>query len=155
MGSSSDSTWCSPRSINPSHKSHSASDEYPTMLHFVTEVCTHPPFLLTQLKILMHWYAGKGEFPLQYNNGDTTIFIPLLNEVEGDILVSPRPAVQLSGRLSVCGQNRVRSVPSLILARSISYLHILSSNFRRCVAFNFFLFCKMEKFEVLANSLNL
>ena len=37
-------------------------------------------------------------------------------------------------RLSVCGQNRVRSVSSTILIGSISYLHILSSNFRRCVA---------------------
>ena len=37
-------------------------------------------------------------------------------------------------RLSVCGQNRVRSVSSTILIGSISYLHIISSNFRRCVA---------------------
>ena len=39
-------------------------------------------------------------------------------------------------RLSVCGQNGVRSVSSTILIGSISYLHILSSNFRRCVACN-------------------
>ena len=39
-------------------------------------------------------------------------------------------------RLSVCGQNCVRSVSSTILIGSISYLHILSSNFRRCVACN-------------------
>ena len=39
-------------------------------------------------------------------------------------------------RLSVCGQNRVRSVSSTILVGSISYLHILSSNLRRCVACN-------------------
>ena len=38
--------------------------------------------------------------------------------------------------LSVCGQNRVRSVSSTILIGSISYLHILSSNFRMCVACN-------------------
>ena len=37
-------------------------------------------------------------------------------------------------RLSVCGQNCVRSVSSTILVRSILYLQILSSNFRRCVA---------------------
>ena len=37
-------------------------------------------------------------------------------------------------RLSVCGQNHVRSVSSTILIGSISYLHFLSSNFRRCVA---------------------
>ena len=39
----------------------------------------------------------------------------------------------LSVCLSVCGQNHVRSVSSTILVRSISYLHNLSSNFRRCV----------------------
>ena len=39
-------------------------------------------------------------------------------------------------RLSVCGQNRVRSVSSTILVGFISYLHILSSNFRRCVVCN-------------------
>ena len=36
-------------------------------------------------------------------------------------------------RLSVCGQNRVRSVSSTILIGSISYLHIFSSNLRRCL----------------------
>ena len=46
----------------------------------------------------------------------------------------------LSVCLSVCGQNRVRSVFSTILARPISYFHILSTNFRRCVACWFFLF---------------
>ena len=35
-------------------------------------------------------------------------------------------------RLSVCGQTRVCSVSSRILIGSISYSHILSSNFRRC-----------------------
>ena len=48
---------------------------------------------------------------------------------------------------SVCGQNRVRSVSSTILVGSISYLHILSSNFRRCVACK--VYCKVPKFESL------
>ena len=39
----------------------------------------------------------------------------------------------LSVRLSVCGQNRVRSVSSTILVGFMYYLHILSSNFRRCI----------------------
>ena len=42
---------------------------------------------------------------------------------------SVRPSVGLS----VYGQNCVHSVSSTILAGSISYLHILSSNFRSCV----------------------
>ena len=36
-------------------------------------------------------------------------------------------------RLSVCGQNRVRCVSFTILAVSISYLHVLLTNFRRGV----------------------
>ena len=55
-------------------------------------------------------------------------------------------------RLSVCGQNRVRSVSSTICVGYISYLHILSNNFRRCVACN--VCFKIQKFEILANSLN-
>ena len=39
-------------------------------------------------------------------------------------------------KMSICGQNRVSSVSSTILIGSISYLHILSSNFRRCVSCN-------------------
>ena len=61
--------------------------------------------------------------------------------------------VRPSVRLSVCGQNCVHSVSSTILARSMPYLHILSSKFRRCVT------CKvlfqMKKNEVWGNSLNL
>ena len=39
-----------------------------------------------------------------------------------------------SVRLPVCGQHHVCSVSSTILAGSISYLPILSTNFRRCIA---------------------
>ena len=41
-------------------------------------------------------------------------------------------------RPSVRGQNHVHSVTSTILARSISYLHMLLSNFRRYVVCNVF-----------------
>ena len=47
--------------------------------------------------------------------------------------------------LSICGQNRVRSVSSAILAKSISYLHTLPSNFRRCVVCEVFFF-KIQKY---------
>ena len=63
------------------------------------------------------------------------------------ILVSPCRSV----RLSICGQNRVRSVSSTILIGSISYLHILSTNFRRCVACNAHF--RIQKFEILTNFL--
>ena len=54
--------------------------------------------------------------------------------------------------LSDCGQNCVCSVSSTILAGSISYLHILSSN-RRCGACKFLF--EIKKWAILANSLNL
>ena len=44
------------------------------------------------------------------------------------------PSVRPSICPSICGRNCVCSVSSTMLAGSISYLHILSSNFRRCVA---------------------
>ena len=39
--------------------------------------------------------------------------------------------------LSVCGQNRIHSVASTIHAGSISYVHTLSKNFRRCVIYKY------------------
>ena len=61
--------------------------------------------------------------------------------------------VHLPVCLSICGQNRVHSVPSTVLARSISFLQILSTNFRRCVAcFNNFVnsnFCWFFYFRLL------
>ena len=47
----------------------------------------------------------------------------------------------------------VRSVAPTVLVGSISYLHILSSNFRRCGVFQ--VFCKIAKFEFLAMFLNM
>ena len=73
---------------------------------------------------------GSSAWPMKW----FTLFVipPTSTKLKGGILVSPCPSV----RLSVCGQNRVRSVSSTILVGSISYLHILSSNLRRCVACN-------------------
>ena len=53
-------------------------------------------------------------------------------------------SVRLSVCPSVCGQNRVRSVSSTIIVGSISYLHILSINLRRCVECKGY--CKIQKF---------
>ena len=38
--------------IDPSHKSHNASDKYPTMQHFVTEMCTHVHISVTKCCIM-------------------------------------------------------------------------------------------------------
>ena len=56
---------------------------------------------------------------------------PLQRSRKGGIQVSHCPSVHLSIRL---WHNCVHSVTSTSLAGSISYLHILLSNFRRCVA---------------------
>ena len=45
---------------------------------------------------------------------------------------------------SVCPASRVHSVASTVVVWSISYLHILSSNFRRCVACK--VSCKISTF---------
>ena len=47
-------------------------------------------------------------------------------------------------KMSICGQNHVCSASSTILARSISYLHTLLNNFRRCVMCK--VFFKIKKF---------
>ena len=76
--------------------------------------------------------------------------IPSMKSMRG-ILVSPCSSVRSSVHLSVCGQNRVRSVSSTISVGSISYLHILSS--RRCDACK--VCYKIHRFKILPNSLNL
>ena len=54
------------------------------------------------------------------------------------------PMCNTDVRLSVCGQNRVCSVSSTKFAGFISYLHILSTNFRWCVACK--VYVKIKKF---------
>ena len=84
------------------------------------------------------------------------LYPPLQRSWKGGILVSPCPSVPPSARPSV--RLWTESYPLCIfknthLQGSISYFHILSSNFRRCVACNARF--KIEKFEILANFLNL
>ena len=72
-------------------------------------------------------------------NGTKPLLYPRFNEVERGYTgstMSVCPSVRPSVRLSVCGQNRVRTVSSTRLVGSISYLHILSSNLSRCVVCN-------------------
>ena len=61
---------------------------------------------------------------------------------------SPKTSVRQSVCASVCPASRVRFVGPTVLVGSISYLHILFSNFRRCVACK--ASCKISKFEFLA-----
>ena len=44
----------SPESIDPSQKSHNTSDKYPTMYHFVTEICTHVHISVTKWCIVRY-----------------------------------------------------------------------------------------------------
>ena len=88
-----------------------------------------------------------------------TIYTSASTKLKGGILVPRLPSVCLSVCPSVCGQNRVRSVTSTILARSILYLHIFLSNFQRCVACKFVLqnstVWSFVKFVTLTYSQNL
>ena len=61
-------------------------------------------------------------------------YTPRFNEVERGVYWF------LSICPSICRQNRVRSVSSTILVGSFSYLHILSSNCRRCVMCSVYFF---------------
>ena len=83
------------------------------------------------------------------STGQWVNYTPASTKLKGGILVSSFPSVCMF----VFGQNRVRSVSSTILVESISYLHILSSNFRRCVACK--VCYKIKKLENLAISWNL
>ena len=84
---------------------------------------------------LCKWHPPiTGGFPSQ-RTSNTKFYIPASTKLKGGytgFILSVCP----SYCLSVCGQNRVRSVSSTILVGSISYLHILSSNLRRCAACN-------------------
>ena len=94
------------------------------------------------------WLTGRHEKTLVCD----FFYTPRFNEVERGY-TGFTLSVCPSFRLSVCGQNRARSVSSTILTRSILYLHILSINFRRCVAR--MRVSKLWNLEILANSLNL
>ena len=59
-----------------------------------------------------------------------------------------RPSICPSVLLPVRPASHVRSVAHRVLVGSISYLHILSTNFRRCVGFK--VSCKISKSEFLA-----
>ena len=80
----------------------------------------------------------------------TLVFIspPASTKLKGGILVSPCPQ---SGCPSICGRNRVCSVSSTILAESIAFLHVLSTNFKRCVSCWIFFFKIFPKIKYLLN----
>ena len=62
------------------------------------------------------------------------LLYPHTTKLLGIILVSLHPSVRPSVCPSFRPASRVRSVVPTVLVGSISYLYILSSNFRRCVA---------------------
>ena len=68
-----------------------------------------------------------------------SVIIPPHNKVVGGY-IGFTPSVRPS--------SRVRSVAPTVLVGSISYLYILSSNFRRCVGYK--VACKISKYEFLA-----
>ena len=50
--------WPLQASINPSHKSHNASDKYPTLHHFATGMCTHVHVFLLSVENGALWDMG-------------------------------------------------------------------------------------------------
>ena len=57
-------------------------------------------------------------------------------------------AAQIKFSKDICPTSRVHSVAPTVLVQSISYLYLLSSNFRRCVVCK--VSCKISKCEFLA-----
>ena len=78
---------------------------------------------------------------------------PHTTKLLGGILVSLPPSICPFVCLSVRPASHVRSVVPTVLVGSISYLYILSSNFRKCAVCK--VSCKISKFEFLAIFLNL
>ena len=86
---------------------------------------------------VMKWKPVTGR-QVGFDKTYTYYYTPRINKVERGVywVHLVRPSVRPSVRLSICGQNSVRSVSSAIFTGSISFLQILPSNFRRCVACN-------------------
>ena len=86
------------------------------------------------------------------------LLYPPFNEVERGVYwfhlvcLSVCLSIGTYAHLSVCRQNRFCSVSSTILTGSISFLHILASNSRKCVMSK--VYFKVLRFEVLTNSLD-
>ena len=123
----------------------------------ITTSCYLPRFSYNTIAFYgPHRSCYKG-FLLYMSWNTYTIIIPLaLTKLKGGytgFTSSVRLSVHRYVRLSVCGQNGVRSVSYTILTGSISYVHMLSSNFRRCVVCKGY--GKIKKIEFLANFLNL
>ena len=94
-------------------------------VNFLVWLCGYV-FIMEGLNSWLPWFCGE-KLILDYT--------PCFNEVEKGVYWFHLVRLSVC-KMSVCGQNHVRSVSSTILVRSISYLHILSSNFTRCVACN-------------------
>ena len=90
------------------------------------------------------WYWNHLWLLNKINSKPNFFIMPPTQRSWRGVLVSPCPSFRTDGRvrpsvcLSICGQNHICSVSSTILAGSMLYLHILSSNFRRCVVWSFF-----------------
>ena len=108
---------------------------------FKTKIAWWPDFELKKMLCISYslssyvasfyqFWRNEDEISRLFKSQSVAYYTPRFNEVERGVYWHHLV------RLSVCGQNRVRSVSSTILIGSISYLHILSSNFRRCVACN-------------------
>ena len=108
--------------------------------HFAVKVSLFCEWVCTDLIWIFISHSGGSTLHIR-KSVDRNIFlviISLTSSWEGvywfHMHASICPSICPSIRPSLCGQNHVWSISSTILARPISYLHTLSSNFSGCVA---------------------
>ena len=146
------------------------------MICFLQNMHDHLQFI--SVKPLKHPNLSPDRSVVGYIMMSLFIIPPALKKLIGGILVSPclrtqitlyeedknypiwrrqerrsKHAVQLASWQLRSNSPKMSVRPSVRPSRSISCLHILSSNFRRCVVFK--VCFKIQKFAILANSLNL
>ena len=103
---------------------------------FINILCFKWSHLSVCLDVFFFFLQGNGIVSISYHKRDVIILL-LLGLCSN---YTPRFNKVKWGYTGFSGQNRVHSVSATILAWSISYLHILSSNFKMCVACIFFFF---------------
>ena len=130
--------------------------EFPTLFMSLILSCSEKIKMIRQLRIT-HGQTTFHKINFKMSFGGSPLLFLLHNEAVGGYIgftPSVRPSVRPSLHLSICPSvhpaSHVRSVVPTVLIGSSSYLYILSSNFRRCVACK--VACKILKFEFSAIS---
>ena len=118
--------WCQP--IDPSHKAHNASD-YPTMHHFVTEMCTHVHISVTKCCIMGY---GTAKISSSMKAWAMSHFTPNIGIILGMRSVSERWRYNVTS--SLIGWAHTQNVPcgvsdlwdhnKILRGGDLSHLHV-------------------------------